>query len=150
MQTLRQMRSTLPWIFTSHSLHKTALLLSAYLILLSSSLVARTDVTSREQFNRVLPGGLPHQLEYNTDRASLEVRADDKNCPKSAQGFFELSINSHGNVTHAKDVGRSRSLRADSMAVKWVRNILMQIRFRPLRVGTKITSVHTFTTVVCR
>jgi hypothetical protein len=120
-----------------------------FLFFRSSSLLASTDVTSQEQFNRLLPGGLPVQLHYNPDRASLELRADDQNCPTSAHGFFELNINSRGEVTGARDVGRSRSI-PKSMTVQWVRNILMQIHFRPLRLGSKTTSVHTFASVVCQ
>ena len=118
--------------------------------LLNPPLLAHTDVTSQEQFNRVMPGGLPSQLRYNADRASLELRADDHNCPISAHGFFELNINSEGDVTQARDVSRSRSVHTDRMAAKWVKSILMQIRFRPLRLGSKTTSVHTFATVVCQ
>jgi len=121
-----------------------------FVFLRSSNALAHTDVTSQEQFNRVMPGGLPDQLHYNPDRASLEVRADDQNCPVSARGFFELSVNPQGEVTRAKDVSRSRSVHPKSMAPQWVRNILMQIRFKPLRLGSKTTSVHTFATVVCQ
>jgi hypothetical protein len=121
-----------------------------FLFLQSADLLAHTDVTSQEQFNRVMPGGLPNQLHYNPDRASLEVGADDQNCPVSARGFFELNVNAQGEVTRARDVSRSRSIHPKSMAVQWVKNILMQIRFRPLSLGGKTTSVHTFATVVCR
>ena len=116
----------------------------------SPDLFASTDVTSREQFSRLLPGGLPDQLHYNPDRASLELRADDENCPTSAHGFFELNVNSQGEVTRARDVSRSRSIHPKSIAVQWVRNILMQIHFKPLSLGSKTTSVHTFATVVCQ
>ena|ERR1700693_3992435 len=119
------------------------------LFLIGTGLFADTDVTSREQFDRLMPGGLPNNLHYNADRASLELRADDKNCPVAAHGFFELNINSQGEVTRARDVSMSRSVNLKFMAVKWVRNILMQIHFRPLRLGSKTTSVHTFVTVVC-
>ena len=118
--------------------------------LLSPSLLAHTDVTSQEQFNRVMPGGLPSQLRYNADRALLELRADDQKCPVSAHGFFELNINPQGDVTQARDVSRSRSIHPNSIAVKWVRSLLMQIHFRPLRLGSKTTSVHTFATVICQ
>jgi hypothetical protein len=116
----------------------------------SPNLLAHTDVTSQEQFHRVMPGGLPNELQYNPDRASLELRADDQNCPVSARGFFELNVNAQGEVTRAKDVSRSRSIHPKSMAGQWVRTILMQIRFKPLRLGSKATSVHTFATVVCQ
>ena len=118
--------------------------------LLSVPILAHTDVTSQEQFNRVMPGGLPIQFHYNADRASLELRADDQNCPASAHSFFELNINPQGDVTQARDVTRSRSIHPNSIAVKWVRSLLMQIHFRPLRLGSKTTSVHTFATVVCQ
>jgi len=121
-----------------------------FLFLQSPDLLAHTDVTSQEQFNRLMPGGLPNLLHYNPDRASLELRADDQNCPITAHGFFELNINSQGEVTRARDVSRSRPIHPKSMAVQWVRNILMQIHFRPLRLGSKTTSVHTFATVVCQ
>jgi len=121
-----------------------------FLFLQGPDVLAHTDVTSQEQFNRVMPGGLPDQLHYNPDRASLELRADDQNCPVSARAFFELNVNSQGEVTRAKDVSRSRSVHPKSMAPQWVRNILMQIRFKPLRLGSKTTSVHTFATVVCQ
>lgn len=117
---------------------------------LGTELLAHTDVTSQEQFNRLMPGGLPNKLHYNADRASLELRADDKNCPMSEHGFFELNINSQGEVTRARDVSISRSVNPKSMAINWVRNILMQIHFRPLKLGSKTTSVHTFASVVCQ
>jgi len=116
----------------------------------SPNLSAHTDVTSREQFNRLMPGGLPDQLHYNSDRASLELRADDQTCPTSAHGFFELNVNSQGVVTRARDVSTSRSVPPKSIAVQWVKNILMQMHFRPLSLGSKATSVHTFATVVCQ
>jgi hypothetical protein len=121
-----------------------------FLFLQCLGLSAHTDVTSQEQFNRVMPGGLPSQLHYNPDRASLELSADDQNCPVYARGFFELNVNARGEVTRARDVNRSRSIHPKSMAVEWVRTILMQIRFRPLSLGGKSTSVHTFATVVCQ
>lgn len=119
-------------------------------LLIGTALFADTDVTSQEQFNRLMPGGLPNKLHYNADRASLELGADEKNCPTSAHGFFELNINSHGEVIRARDVSISRSVGPRVMAAKWVRSILMQIHFRPLRLGNKTTSVHTFASVVCQ
>jgi hypothetical protein len=124
--------------------------LCLFSFLQSPDLFASTDVTSREQFSRLMPGGLPNQLHYNPDRASLELRADAQNCPTSAHGFFELNVNSQGEVTRAKDVSRSRSIHPKSIAVQWVRNILMQIHFKPLSLGNKTTSVHTFATVICQ
>ncbi len=120
-----------------------------FLFLLGAELFAESDVTSREQFSRLLPSGLPNSLRYNADRALLELTPDG-NCPVSAQGFFELNINAQGAVTRAKDVSISRSVSTQVMAVKWVRNLLLQIHFRPLMLGNKTTSVHTFTTVVCQ
>lgn len=116
----------------------------------STRLLAHADVTSQEQFNRLMPGGLPNKLYYNADRAWLELRADDQNCPMSEHGFFELNINSQGEVTRARDVSISRSVHQETIAANWVRHILMQIRFRPLRLGRKTTSVHTFATVICQ
>jgi hypothetical protein len=124
--------------------------LSLFVFLLSPDLLAHTDVTSQEQFNRLVPGGLPSQLHYNSDRASLELKADEQNCPVSVHGFFELNVNAQGQVTRAKDVSMSRSIHPKAMAVQWVKSILMQIRFRPLSLGSKPTSVHTFATVVCQ
>jgi len=121
-----------------------------FLLLLGARLFAETDVTSREQFNRLMPSGLPNGLRYNADRASLELRLNDTNCPVSAHGFFELHINSQGEVTRAKDVSISRSVHPQAMAMQWVRDLLLQIRFRPLILGSKTTSVHTFATVVCQ
>jgi hypothetical protein len=118
--------------------------------LLSTDLFAHTDVTSQEQFSRVIPGGLPNPLYYNTDRAWLEIRGDNQNCPVSAHGFFELNINSKGQVTRARDLNRSRSIRAAGIAAQWIRSILMQIQFKPLSLGSKTTSVHTFATVICQ
>ena len=120
-----------------------------FLFLLGARLFAESDVTSREQFSRLLPSGLPHSLHYNADRASLELTPDD-NCPVSAHGFFELNINSQGEVIRARGVNISRSVSAHVMAVRWVRDLLLQIHFRPLIVGSKTTSVHTFATVVCQ
>jgi hypothetical protein len=48
-----------------------------------------------------MPGGLPTKLHYNPDRALLEVRADVQNCPLSARSFFELNVNSRGEVNGA-------------------------------------------------
>jgi hypothetical protein len=121
-----------------------------FVFLLGNGLLADTDVTSREQFNRLLPGGLPDKLHYNPDRASLELRADDNNCPLDAHGFFELKINEQGDVTSARDVNKSRSANLKGLTVTWVRNILMQIHFQPLKLGSKTTSVHTFATVICQ
>jgi hypothetical protein len=120
-----------------------------FFFFLSAGLFAESNVTSREQFGRLLPSGLPNSLRYNRDRASLELTPDD-NCPVSARGFFELNINSQGEVTRARGVYISRSVTAQVMAVNWVRNLLLQIHFRPLLLGSKTTSVHTFATVVCQ
>jgi hypothetical protein len=120
------------------------------LFLLGKVLLADTDVTSREQFSRLMPGGLPDKLHYNSDRASLELRADDANCPIFAHGFFELKINEQGDVTSARDVNKSRSANLKGLTTTWIRNILMQIHFQPLKLGSKTTSVHTFATVVCQ
>ena len=89
---------------TRHEIPNRLVLSVMCALLLSPPVLAHTDVTSQEQFNRVIPGGLPNQLHYNADRASLELRADDQNCPTSAHGFFELNINSQGDVTQARDV----------------------------------------------
>jgi hypothetical protein len=134
----------------SNSEHHSVRAILVFLFLLGAGLFAETDVTSREQFNRLMPGGLPNSLRYNADRAWLELRPDDKNCPVSAHGFFELNINSQGEVTRARDVSIFRSVSPPVMAVKWVRNLLLQIHFRPLMLGSKTTAVHTFTTVVCQ
>ena len=121
-----------------------------FFFLLGTGLFADTDVTSREQFGRLMPGGLPNELHYNADRASLELTADDKNCPVYAHGFFELKINSQGEVTKAKDLNTSQSASLKTLTVGWVKNLLMQIHFRPLSLGGKTTSVHTFASVVCQ
>jgi len=121
-----------------------------FLFLLGTGLFAETDVTSREQFGRLMPGGLPNELYYNADRALLELPADDENCPVYAHGFFELKINSQGDVTKARELDTSRSASLRVLAVAWVRNLLMQIHFRPLSLGGKNTSVHTFASVVCQ
>jgi hypothetical protein len=121
-----------------------------FLFLLGTGLFAETDVTSREQFGRLIPGGLPNELYYNADRALLELPADDKNCPVYAHGFFELKINSQGDVTKARELDTSRSASLRVLTVGWVRNLLMQIHFRPLSLGGKNTSVHTFASVVCQ
>ena len=120
-----------------------------FLFFLGVRLFADTDVTSREQFGRLMPGGLPNELHYNADRASLELTAN-KNCPVSAHGFFELKINSQGEVTKARDVNTSQSANLKVLTAAWVRNLLMQIHFRPLSLGGKTTSVHTFASVVCQ
>ena len=120
------------------------------LVLIARGLCAESDVTSREQFDRLLPGGLPNNLHYNIDRVSLELTADDQNCPIHSRGFFELKINSRGDVTKARDVRLSQSAGLKTLTAGWVQNLLMQIHFRPLSLGNKTTSVHTFTTVVCQ
>jgi hypothetical protein len=121
-----------------------------FLLLLGTGLFADTDVTSREQFGRLKPGGLPDTLHYNADRASLELRADETNCPVDSHAFFELKINSQGEVTKARDLATSQAANLKGLTVGWVRNLLMQIHFRPLSLGGKTTSVHTFATVVCK
>ena len=121
-----------------------------FLFLLGTGLFADTDVTSREQFGRLMPGGLPNKLHYNADRASLELPADDKNCPVYAHGFFELKINSQGEVIKARDFNTSQSANLKALTGGWVRDLLMQIHFRPLSLGGKTTSVHTFASVVCQ
>jgi len=121
-----------------------------FLLLLGTGLFADTDITSREQFGRLIPGGLPNELHYNEDRAALELTADDQNCPVHAHGFFELKINSQGEVTKARDVSTSRSADLKALTVGWVRNLLMQIHFWPLSQGGKKTSVRTFASVVCQ
>ena len=121
-----------------------------FLVCNVAGLFAETDVTAREQFGRVMPGGMPNNLHYNIDRASLELTADDKKCPIYSHGFFELRINSQGEVTKARDVSLSRSATLKTLTVGWVKDLLMQIRFRPLSLGSKTTSVHTFATVVCQ
>ena len=121
-----------------------------FLFVLSTELLAATEVTSREQFSRLAPGGLPTAMHYNADRAWLELRADRENCPISAKGFFELNINSKGEVTKARDVRTSRTGNLKALAADVVRNLLTQIRFRPLSLGTRAASVHTFATVVCQ
>lgn len=113
-------------------------------------LYAETDVTSREAFSRLSAGSLPSDLHYNSDRASLELRADDVNCPSAAHGFFELKINEQGQVTKARGISVSPSPQLKDLKSGWVRHLLMQIRFRPLSLGSKTASVHTFTSVVCR
>jgi hypothetical protein len=118
--------------------------------LLGTMLFADTDVTSREQFGRLLPGGLPNELHYNADRASLELTADNKNCPVYAHGFFELKINSQGEVTKARDLNTSQSVNLKTLTVGWVKSLLMQIHFHPLSLGGKTTAVHTFASVVCQ
>jgi hypothetical protein len=120
------------------------------LFFLGPGLWADTDVTSREQFGRLRPGGLPDMLHYNADRVALELRADDGNCPADSHAFFELKINSQGDVTKARDLSTSQRANLKALPVGWVRNLLMQIHFRPLSLGGKTTSVHTFASVVCR
>jgi hypothetical protein len=119
-------------------------------VLAARALCAESEVTSREQFDRLLPGGLPNNLHYNIDRVSLELTADDNNCPIHSHGFFELKINSRGEVTTARDVSLSKSANLKTLTAGWVRNLLMQIHFKPLSLGSKSTSVHTFATVVCQ
>ena len=121
-----------------------------YLFLLGAGLLAETEVTSREQFSRLMPGGLPNELHYNEDRASLELAADDKNCPVDAHGFFELKINSQGEVTKTRDVNLSQSSHLKTLTAAWVKNLLMQIHFHPLSLGGKTTPVHTFASVICQ
>ena len=129
---------------------RTLRVIFVFSFLLAKALLADTDVTSREQFSRLMPGGLPDKVHYNPDRASLELRADDNNCPIFAHGFFELKINEQGDVTSARDVNKSRSANLKRLTTTWVRNILMQIHFQPLKLGSKTTSVHTFASVVCQ
>jgi len=107
-----------------------------FIALLGGDALAATEVTSREQFGRLLPGSLPTAIHYNAERAWLELRVDHQNC--------------RGEVTKARVLSNSRTANLGSQASAWVKNILLKIRFRPLNVGAKATSVHTFTTVVCQ
>jgi len=107
-----------------------------------ASVGAHTDVTSQEQFNRVMPGGLPIQFHYNADRASLELRADDQNYPTSAHGFFELNINPQGDVTQARDVSRSRSIHTNSMAAKGAGGFTAKVEGASKTVGVVAGTLH--------
>lgn len=120
-----------------------------FLVVFGSGLFAATDVTSREQFGRLMPGGLPAAMHYNVDRAWLELHGDRQNCPASAKGFFELNISPRGEVVRVRDLNMSRTANLKVLAASWAKSLLAQIRFHPLSQGTKATAVHTFATVVC-
>jgi hypothetical protein len=123
-----------------------------FLILLLSATVIRgqTNVTSQEQFRRLMPDGLPTNFHYNFDRAVLEVTSDEQNCPATSRAFFELHVSKQGEVTNVNGRAVSLSAKLKSVGLKWASALLKQIHFSPLSYGTKPASVNVPVTVVCR
>jgi hypothetical protein len=105
-------------------------------------------VTSQEQFTRLMENHSPGILNYNFERAYLEVRAT-KDCPPAGKAFFFVHISKEGAVKTIR--GHLVALSADlrSVALKWADGLLRQLRFRPLMYGTKPASVDMALTVVC-
>ena len=105
-------------------------------------------VTSQEQFTRLMENGSPDILNYNFDRAYLEVRAA-KHCPPHGKAFFFVHITKEGQVQTIR--GHLVALSADlrSIALKWADGILKQLRFKPLMYGAKPASVDMALTMVC-
>jgi hypothetical protein len=105
-------------------------------------------ISSQEQFRRLREDRSPAALNYNFERAYLEVRASDK-CPSHGKAFFFVHINKEGDVKTVR--GHLVALSADlrSVALKWADGILKQMHFRPLMYGTKPSSVDMALTLVC-
>ena len=112
----------------------------------------QTNVTSREQFMRLMPDGLPKGLNYNFDRAFLEVDRDHDrhNCPAASRAFFNLHVNKQGAVSKASGRILSLSAHLKGMVLAWAGDLLKQLRFAPLRYGSNPTSVNVAVTVVCQ
>jgi hypothetical protein len=96
-----------------------------------------------------MPDGLPNRLNYNFDRAFLEVSTDDQHCPPASRAFFSLRINERGEVSQANGHIIALSEKLTGVALKWVGELLQQMRFSPLKYGNKPSSVDTAVTVVC-
>ena len=111
---------------------------------------AQTSVNSQEQFQRLMPGGLPSTLHYNFDRAYLEANPDSQNCPAASRAFFKLHINKRGEVTKASGHAISFSAMLRGVTLKWAGNLLKQIRFSPLTYGKQLAAVETPVTLVCQ
>jgi hypothetical protein len=105
-------------------------------------------VTSQEQFKRLREDRSPDKLNYNFERAYLEVPAS-KNCPSHGKAFFSLHISKEGDVKTVSGhlVALSSDLR--SVALKWAHALLKQMHFRPLMYGTKPSPVDMALTLVC-
>jgi hypothetical protein len=120
------------------------------LIFLLANLVAfgGVGVTSQEQFKRLRERRSPDNLNYNFERAYLEVPASN-NCPSHSRAFFFVHIGKEGDVETVRGhlVAVSADLR--SVALKWAAGLLKQMQFRPLMYGTKPAAVDTALTLVC-
>ncbi|MEO8050741.1 MAG: hypothetical protein ABI833_10030 [Acidobacteriota bacterium] len=114
-----------------------------------SAVLAETSVNSQEQFRRLKPNGLPNQLNYNFDRAFLEVAADEQDCPAASRAFFNVHINERGEVTKASGRTLSLTARLEGVALKWAAELLKEMRFHPLKYGDKASSVEMPVTLVC-
>jgi hypothetical protein len=105
-------------------------------------------VSSQEQFRRLREHGLPDNMNYNFERAYLEVRAD-RTCPSRSKAFFFVHISKKGDVETVR--GHLVALSADSRTVALGRAdaLLKQMHFRPLMYGTEPSSVDMALTLFC-
>jgi len=116
----------------------------------SIAALGETSVNSQEQFQRLMPDGLPDNVRYNFDRAFLELAPDDQHCPAASRAFFSLRINQRGEVTRANGRILSLSAKLTSVGLKWAEGVLKQMRFSPLKYGDRAASVDMPVTVVCQ
>jgi hypothetical protein len=119
--------------------------LPLFLMALASIFNETVQSTSRDQLRRLKPDGLPKEFVYNDDRPAIIVVDKSHSCA-FGHSFFELTVNVEGKPEAPKR--KSSSLRG-KRDIEWVRGLLIQLRFVPFKVGTKLVAVHTYVTVAC-
>jgi hypothetical protein len=107
-----------------------------------------TEVTSKDQFQRLMPDGLPNELGFDDDSTLLAVPAAKANCKSAERGFFEFHVNQNGAVVSAKWKESSHGSMA-TQAQAFVKKLLLRLRFKPLLVARKPVGVKSYATVVC-
>lgn len=122
-----------------------------FLFLLCAAFMAgqETQLTSRDQLHRLDPqGGLPKGLSFNDDRSVIEVVTDPKSCA-FGRAFFELKVKPTGETKSVEERSIDPHARAGSITKEFIKKLLRQMHFLPLKVGGKAVATHTFVTVVC-
>ena len=111
-------------------------------------LFGAVGVNSQEQFKRLSEHGLPENMNYNFERAYLEVRAD-KTCPAKSKGFFFVRVGKNGDVEAVHGHLVALSTESKTVALGWAYALLKRMHFRPLMYGTAPSSVDMALTLVC-
>ena len=103
------------------------------------------EVGTMDQFTRLKSGSLPTELRYDEERRWLTISPKLGQVCSFRKAFFEVYVNSKGELYKAK-IGRDH---AKPPAEEQLVNLLKQIRFKPLTVGGELASVHSFVNIVC-